>query len=70
MSADNFYLIRKDHDHGKPVFVPVMGFASDDEEPTIRGDEPAFPTVGQAFRWASKEYTEYGVQVHEECGDW
>lgn len=69
MSADNFYIIRKDQG-GK--YVPVMGFASadDDYDFVIRPhDKPRFDTVREALDWAWDEYTEYGVTVHPECGD-
>jgi len=79
VSADNFYIIRKDQG-GK--YVPVMavgrrvaglgGFASadDDYDFVIRPhDKPRFDTVREALDWAWDEYTEYGVTVHPECGD-
>lgn len=65
VSADNYYLIRKRED-GK--FCAVMGFASDDHEPTVEFRHKSFATVVEAVLWASDEYTEYGVRVHPECG--
>lgn len=67
MSADNYYIIRKDV-HG--LFVPVMGFASADEDgyvPRIESRDARFTTLNEAIDYASNDYSEYGVSVHPEC---
>jgi hypothetical protein len=69
LSADNFYLIRKDQ-AGK--YVPVMGFASADDDYDFvinPGSTRRFDTLGEALDWACDQYTEYGVSIHPECGD-
>lgn len=67
MSADNYYVIRKD---AYGFFVPVMGFASNDEfgyVPRVESTDRRFLTVGEALDWALGSYSEYGVSVHPEC---
>ena len=64
MSADNYYLIRKDR---QGFYVPVMGFASDDTAPIVRGNQPRFRDLAAAVTYASEDYTEYGVSIHPEC---
>jgi hypothetical protein len=64
MSADNFYLIRKDN---FGLFAPVMGFASDEQPPTITSRHPRFTTVEAALDAISGEWSEYGTSVHPEC---
>jgi hypothetical protein len=64
MSADNFYLIRKDK---FGFFVPVMGFASNEETPTIRLNHPRYETIEEAIASVENEYAEYGLSVHPEC---
>jgi hypothetical protein len=70
MSSDNFYLVRKRSD-GK--FAAVMGFASDDytetDGPEIRPTDPAFDTALQALDWAFDQWSEYGADLHPECGE-
>ena len=65
MSADNYYIIRKDQKTGQ--FVPVMGFASDDYEAVIRDNDKRYDTIGEALDYADRQYAEYGVQIHDEC---
>lgn len=64
MSADNFYIIRKDP-HG--LFVPVMGFASNEDLPALGSRHPRFTTIAAAMAYANADYSEYGTSVHEEC---
>lgn len=64
MSADNFYIIRKDP-HG--LFVPVMGFASNEDLPAIGSRHSRFTTIAAAITYAEADYSEYGTSVHEEC---
>lgn len=64
MSADNFYLIRKDR---QGYFVPVMGFASNDARPSIEEKDPRFIELVSALEFASNDYTEYGIRIDEEC---
>jgi len=72
MSADNFYVIRKDT-NGK--FVAAMGFASDyvgnDEPgwglPDIEDNDPKFDSLDEALEFAVNQYSEYGVSVDREC---
>lgn len=67
MSADNYYIIRKDVNG---FYVPVMGFVSSEEEgyvPRIDSRDVRFTTVSKALNYACEQYTEYGVQVHPEC---
>ena len=66
MSADNYYLVRRHPDGG---FVALMGFASDDEEPTV---EPGrnylvYGTADEALCSVLDEYAEYGHSIHSEC---
>lgn len=64
MSADNFYIIRK---HPLGGFAAVMGFASYDDDLEVRpGHDRQFFTVDEAWEWANKEYSEYGVSIHPE----
>lgn len=67
MSADNYYIVRKD---AYGFFVPVMGFASSDESgyvPRVESRDKRFVTVKDALDWAYNKYSEYGVSVHPEC---
>ena len=67
MSADNYYVIRKD---AYGFFVPVMGFASNDENgyvPRIESNDRRFYTIKEALNWALNAYSEYGVSIHDEC---
>lgn len=64
MSADNYYLIRKDR---QGFFSPVMGFASDECHPVITSRHPRFVELPDALDFAGAEYTEYGIIIHEEC---
>lgn len=64
MSADNFYIIRKDP-HG--LFVPVMGFASNEDLPALGSRHPRFTTIAAAMAYANADYSEYGSSIHEEC---
>lgn len=64
MSADNYWLIRKDN-FGK--FVPVMGFMSNEQPPFIRARDPRFDTIDEAILSVENEYSEYGTSVHPEC---
>jgi hypothetical protein len=64
MSADNYYIIRKDR---QGFFVPVMGFASNDAAPNVRANSPRFHEFLSAIEFASQDYTEYGITVHDEC---
>jgi len=64
MSADNYYLIRKDN---FGLFVPVMGFASDPHAATISLRDPRFTTVDEALAAIENEWSEYGTSVDPEC---
>lgn len=66
MSADNYYVVRKD---AYGFFVPVMGFASSDDHyvPRVESSDSRFKTVKEAVSWALDSYSEYGVSVHPEC---
>jgi len=64
MSADNYYIIRK---HPLGGFAAVMGFMSDDTEPTASELYPQYATVEDALHTAMADYAEYGVSVHQEC---
>ena len=67
MSADNYYIIRKD---AYGLFVPVMGFASNDEDgyvPRITSSDKRFTSIKDAINEALNDYSEYGVNVHPEC---
>src|SRR5688500_17566976 len=60
MSADNFYLIRPTAD-GK--FSAAMGFMSNEFDPPIEDSDGTFDTMEEAIRWASGQYSEYGVRI-------
>lgn len=64
MSADNYYIIRKDR---QGYFVPLMGFASSNGAPLIRAKDPRFKDFHSAIEFAATDYTEYGITVHDEC---
>lgn len=64
MSADNFWMIRKDK-FGN--FAPLMGFASDEEDPIIQLRHPRFASMEDAMFAIKDEWTEYGTSVHPEC---
>lgn len=64
MSADNYYMIRKDR---QGFFVAVMGFASVEGSPPIRANSPRFKELHSAMEFASNDYTEYGIRIHDEC---
>jgi hypothetical protein len=64
MSADNYYMIRKDR---QGFFVPVMGFASNDGPPHVQANSPRFHELFAAMEFAAQDYTEYGIRVHDEC---
>lgn len=64
MSADNYYIIRKDR---QGFFVPVMGFRSNNGYPQVRATDPRFEDFHAAIEHASNDYAEYGITVHEEC---
>ena len=78
MSADNYYLLRK---HPKGGFALVMGFASDDETPSVGEEQESFPTMEAALKefsdgqkWEDSGeggwppyYCEYGLTPHPEC---
>ena len=64
MSADNFWVVRKDK-FGH--FAAIMGFASNEEEPTIRPRDPRYETVEEALHSIQDEWSEYGTSVHGEC---
>lgn len=64
MSSDNYYMIRRDR---QGFFVPVMGFASAESSPPVRGNCPRFKEFHDAVDYAASEYSEYGIRVHDEC---
>jgi hypothetical protein len=64
MSADNYYLIRRDR---QGFFIPVMGFVSDEETPIVRERHLRFADIIEALQYADKDNAEYGVQIHKEC---
>ena len=64
MSADNYYVIRKDR---QGYFVPIMGFASSNGAPLVRATDPRFKDFHAAIEYAALEYTEYGINVDNEC---
>jgi hypothetical protein len=66
MSADNYYLIRKHPDGG---FVALMGFMSDEDEPQVdpKREYDIYTSPVHALDAVSREYTEYGTQIHPEC---
>lgn len=65
MSSDDFYIIRKD---AYGFFVPLHAFASDEYIPIISLEDIRFQTLDEAIKYAAQDsWTEYGVQVHEEC---
>lgn len=67
MSSDNYYIVRKD---AYGFFVPVMGFASNDEDgyvPRISSRDKRFTNIKDAINEALNSYSEYGVDVHPEC---
>jgi hypothetical protein len=64
MSADNYYVIRKDR---QGFFVPIMGFASSNGAPLVRATDPRFKDFHAAIEYAALEYTEYGINVDNEC---
>jgi len=66
MSADNYYVILP---HPNGGFAAVMGFASDYDDEPLEADSGmhSFPTLSEAYDFASSEYTEYGVSIHPDC---
>lgn len=64
MSADNYWLIRKDK---FGLFVPVMGFESNNENPIIRSQDKRYTSFELAVNSIKDEWTEYGIRVHDEC---
>jgi hypothetical protein len=66
VSADNYYVIRR-HPGPEGGYAAVMAFASDSEDPHVFGWHAVWPTVGTALKWATAQYSEYGVTVHPEC---
>jgi len=65
MSADNFWLIRRDGSR----YVVSMEFASSDELEDPEDKDPRFDTLGEAVDWCTKQDqedpyggTEYGIQ--------
>lgn len=72
MSADNFWLVRRNWPSG---FSPVMGFASDETKPDVRADAPVFATPEEALASVLGDYAEYGHSIDPECyaptvGEW
>jgi len=63
MSADNYFIVKK---HPRGGYAAVMGFASDDWEPTVHVDQPQYLTVEDALKSAMHLDSEYGVSVHPE----
>lgn len=67
MSADNGYVIRK---HPAGGYAAVMYFDSSLEDqgwPDVRPDHHhPFGTFLEAYRYAEREYSEYGVSIHPE----
>lgn len=63
MSADNYYIVRRNGDG----FSPVMGFMSAGETPLATKRHPVFPTPEDALAAAASEYSEYGASIHAEC---
>jgi len=70
MSADNFYIIRK---HPLGGYAAVMGFASDTDEndeqimPEAEITDKQFEKWQDAWNYATRQYAEYGYDVHPEC---
>lgn len=65
MSADNYYVVRK---HPSGGFTYVQGFASDEDEVlVVHPNAPQFRTWRDALDAASREYSEYGAMVADEC---
>lgn len=67
MSADNYYVIFR---LASNKFVPVMYFASDDEDASIEHATeslPSFPSLKEAVSYCQDEYTEYGFSISPEC---
>lgn len=64
MSADNYYVVLPHPDGG---FTPVMGFASDEQGPTVRADAVAFETPLEALNAVVDEYAEYGHSISPLC---
>ena len=63
MSADNYYVIKR---HPSGGYAACMGFASDDEEPTVHPAQNSFPTPMEALIWANEQYSEYGASLDAE----
>lgn len=67
MSADNYYVVRK---HPKGGYTYVTGFLSDDDpDLSVRSKHPRYDSALEAYREASRGYSEYGVRFHEEIKD-
>ena len=64
MSADNYYLVRRNPAGG---FSPVMGFGSWEEKPTVEAGAPVFGTPELALASVLGEYAEYGHSIDPEC---
>jgi hypothetical protein len=64
MSADNYWMIRKDIHN---FFVPLMGFASEEENPIVSSKNPRFNTIKEAVASVIHEDCEYGIVIHNEC---
>jgi len=58
MSADNYWIIRRDG----PQFAVSMGFESDDGPGPIKPHDPRFDTIEAARNFAADLWTEYGVR--------
>ena len=58
MSADNYYLVRRDGAR----FVVSQGCDSATNDPDVRADDPRFDTFEAAALWADSRQSEYGVR--------
>lgn len=69
MSADNYVMIF----YRDGQFFPVMGFASDDEDPVLSPEQVArggFETYPEAFVAGTEYQPEYGFVDHESVLAW
>jgi hypothetical protein len=51
----------------RPVFAVTMGFASDEEQVKPGPRSRLFATLAEAVKYANSEYSEYGVQIDDDC---
>jgi hypothetical protein len=60
VSADNYYRICR---HPKGGFAAIMGFMSNGHTREANDKDHQFVTWQEAYNYASRDYTEYGISV-------